>query len=96
MDNIKDGVEDGMANSEINKLAGDVGVPSGMDGMVDKEADNFINGQGSTGESSGMGQTAGDGMLNEEVDKVAGDFGAGNVSDGMINQEVDQEANKFL
>lgn len=51
--------------TEINKLAGDAGVPKGMDGVVDKEADQFIGGNASTGGSSGLAQTGEDGMINQ-------------------------------
>ncbi|MCJ1399738.1 hypothetical protein MMC11_002940 [Xylographa trunciseda] len=89
-------VVDGVANQEINKLAGDAGVPSGMDGMVDKEADQFVGGNASTGGSTGLAQTGEDGMVNQGVNDVAGDMGIPGAADGVIDKEVDQEANKLL
>ncbi|MCJ1480893.1 hypothetical protein MMC06_001048 [Schaereria dolodes] len=92
-------MEDGVANQEIDKLAGDAGLPSGMDGVVNKEADQYIGGAASTGNTGGKGgmaNTMEDGMVNQEVNDVAGDFGVPKMADGVIDKEVDQEANKFL
>ena len=36
-----------------------------MDGVIDKEADQYIGGNASTGGDSGMGETVGDGMVNQ-------------------------------
>jgi len=87
---------DGVANGEINKIAGEFGAPSGMDGVIDKEADQFIGGAASTGGTTGMAQTGEDGMINQGVNDVASEMGVPGVADGVIDKEVDQEANKFL
>ena len=61
----KSEVSDAHLAIEINKLAGDVGAPSGMDGVIDKEADQYIGGAASTGGDSGFANTVEDGMVNQ-------------------------------
>ncbi|MCJ1243914.1 hypothetical protein MMC30_001111 [Trapelia coarctata] len=97
--NFTGAIEDGVANQEINKLAGEMGVSSALDGILDKEADQYIGGTESTGSNAsneGMANTVEDGMVNQEVNKVADEFGVPGVADGVIDQVVDEEVNKFL
>ena len=50
---------------EVNKLAGDVGIPSGADGAIDKEVDQGMQGNlGGNNQGGGGGQAA-DGMINQ-------------------------------
>ena len=55
-------------STEINKLAGDIGVTPALDGILDKEADQYVGGTESTGSNAGnegVANTVEDGMVNQ-------------------------------
>lgn len=57
-----------MPITEINKLAGDIGGSSALDGILYKEADQYIGGTESTGSNAnneGVANTVEDGMVNQ-------------------------------
>ena len=60
-----------MAITEVNKVAGELGVPSAMDGIIDKEADQYIGGTESTGSNASNAGVATHDIANRYVPRVS-------------------------